>query len=133
MFPPAPPGTPRGQAVECGAGGAWNRGRRGHDRGEFGPEQSGIGPGEEQRNAHVIGWLVAMAVRYALDDAVKAEAATIHGAAARWPLLDCPWVFRGCWRVDPDVRQGARITMAVLGANRCPAPLPAARPNPAVL
>src|SRR5580765_516101 len=62
--------------AECGLNGR----RRGHNLGEFGPEQAGIGSGEEQRDAQAIGCeLVAMAVRNALDDAVEAEPAKVVG------------------------------------------------------
>ena len=54
--------------------------RGGHDLGEFGPQQAGIGSGKEQRNAQAI-WceLIPMAVRNALDDAVEPEAAKVVG------------------------------------------------------
>ena len=49
---------------------------RGHDLGEFGPEQPGVGPGKEQCSAESICCeLITMAVRNALDDAMEPESA----------------------------------------------------------
>ncbi len=49
----------------------------------------------------------------------------------RRPCVDGSAVSCGCWRPDPDVRQTAPTTMAARGrmANRCAAPLPAAKPS----
>ena len=68
----------RFEAVESGAKCGVKRRRRGHNLGQFGPEQAGVGPGEEQRDAQAIGCeLVAMAVRYALDDPVETETSKV--------------------------------------------------------
>ena len=57
----------------------WNRRwRGGHDLGEFRPEESRVGPGREPRNAESICCeLITMAMRNALDDAVKPRAANV--------------------------------------------------------
>jgi hypothetical protein len=53
-------------------------------------------------------------------------------AASRWTASRSP---AAAGRADPDSRHSARITMPARGrvANRCPAPLPAARPSPSCL
>ena len=68
----------RFETVECGAQCGWNGRRGGHDLGEFGPEQPGVGPGKEQCNAESIGGeLIAMTARNALDDAVESQSAKV--------------------------------------------------------
>ena len=59
------------------------------------------------------------------------HAYSAHGLLRGSKLVDGSAVSCGCRRADPDVRQAARMTMPARGrmANRCPAPLPAARPN----
>ena len=68
------------EAVECNAQwGCLGRGL-GHDLGEFGAQQAGVGSGKKQRDSEAIGCeLITVAMRDAFDDAVQAESPKVIG------------------------------------------------------